>query len=193
MKAVTESGCCSVSYGFESGSPEMLKKIRKAVNLDQMANAVSLNRKYDLPIPVSFILGMPGETRKTCDDTVKFCIDNNLHLGSLMFATPYPGTEIFQFSLDTNRIEKENLHDFILSLGDARDFVINLTDDFTDEELVEQYKLMQKLTLEKFTPVLEEEVERKMKKLYGPLADKYLFLDEKEKEHRMKHGAINLF
>ncbi|MDY0133124.1 MAG: radical SAM protein [Desulforegulaceae bacterium] len=193
MQVVTTSGCCSVSYGFESGSPFMLKKMNKAITPEQMSNAVYLNRKYGLPIPISFILGMPGETRETCEETIHFCIENNLHLGSLMFATPYPGTEIFEYALSKKRINENKLHEFVLGLGDARDFVINLTDEFTDEELKLQYGEMQKRTLEKFTPLPIEEVSTKIKTLYGKFASDYLNLDDAEKEHRQKHGAINLF
>lgn len=193
MKAVTTSGCCSVSYGFESGSPFMLKKMNKAITPEQMSGAVSLNRKYGLPIPVSFILGMPGETRETCEETIDFCIENNLHLGSLMFATPYPGTQIFEYALSSERINKNKLHEFILTLGDARDFVINLTDEFTDEELKLKYVEMQKRTLDKFRPLSIEEIGKRIKSLYGEFASDYLNLDDSEKEHRQKHGAINLF
>jgi len=193
IKAVRSSGCTLISYGFESGSPRMLKSMQKKITIEQMENVVRLNRKYGLPIPVSFILGMPGEDRQSCQETVGFCIKNNLTLDSLMYATPYPGTELFEFALASGRISKESMHDFIMRLGDARDFVINLTDVFSDEQLQEQYHHMIAVTKSEYRPVSNEEMRRKIKNLYGPLSEKFFKLPLEDREHQAKHGAMGLF
>ena len=193
IKTVRESGCTLISYGFESGSPRMLKSMRKKITLKQMERVVRLNRKYGLPIPVSFILGMPGEDKQSCDETVKFCIKNNLKLDSLMYATPYPGTPLFDFAVDTGRINENGIHDFIMRLGDARDFVINLTDTFTDEELQKKYEEMISLTKKGYRPIPQSEMEEKIRALYGPLSQEFFNLSPEDREHRAKHGAIGLF
>ncbi|MEW6219119.1 MAG: radical SAM protein, partial [Thermodesulfobacteriota bacterium] len=187
------SGCCSISYGFESGSPRMLKGMKKAITIEQMERAVTINRRHGLPIPVSFILGMPGEDEASCQETVDFCIRNNLHLGSLMFATPYPGTSLFQFALETGRIRQDNLHDFVMSLGDARTFLINLTDTFTDEALQAKYTWMQEEVRRHYRPLPPQEIEARIQALYGPLAEDFCRLSPEDKAHRAKHGAIDLF
>jgi len=190
---IRKSGCTSVSYGFESGSPRMLKAMRKKIIVEQMERATDLNRKYGLPIPVSFILGMPGEDEQSCSATVDFCIKNNLTLDSLMYATPYPGTELFDFGIKAGRIKEESLHDFIMRLGDARDFVVNLTDSFTDQELQEKYREMRAVTKKAYRPPSQAEMESKIRALYGPLSDAYFNLSAKDREHRARHGAIGLF
>lgn len=191
--AVTAAGNCLVSYGFESGSPRMLKSMKKAVTTDQMARAVALNRRHGLPIPVSFILGMPGEDEESCGETVKFCIENNLHLESLMFATPYPGTELFDFAVQTGRIRPDGMLDFVMKLGDARDFVVNLTDAFTDQALQEKWTEMKAAVRAHYKPLPADEVAARVKKLYGPLADRYFALSGQDQTHRASHGAIDLF
>ncbi|OCC14155.1 Radical SAM domain protein [Dissulfuribacter thermophilus] len=193
IKTVRESGCCSVSYGFESGSPRMLKSMRKAITIEQMERAVQLNRKYGLPVPVSFILGMPGEDAESCKETVEFCKRNNLHLRSLMFATPYPGTELFEFALETGRITRKGLHDFVMKLGDARDFVINLTDSFSDEELKNKWHEMVEEVDKHYEPLSQEEMEKRIRALYGDLAEEYFQLSPEDRVHRAQHGAIDLF
>ena len=193
IKIVRESGCTLISYGFESGSQRMLNSMNKKINLDQMEHAVDLNRKYGLPIPVSFILGMPGENEQSCKETVEFCIKNNLTLDSLMFATPYPGTALFDFAIKTGRIKKNGIHDFVMRLGDARDFVVNLTDSFTDEELKRKYNEMISLAKKAYNPISQKEIEEKIKSLYGPLSEMFFNLSSEDKEHQAKHGAIGLF
>lgn len=193
IAAIRTSGCTLVSYGFESGSPRMLRAMRKKITIDQMENVVRLNRKHGFPVPVSFILGMPGEDPQSCQETVDFCLRNNLTLDSLMYATPYPGTELFKFALESGRICKSSLHEFVLKLGDARDFVINLTDDFNDEELQSQYRHMITVTRSRYRPVSEEAMQRKIEDLYGPLSDKFFTLSPEDREHQAKHGAMGLF
>lgn len=193
VKLMKDSGCVLISYGFESGSQKMLDLMRKSVKISDMERAVALNRKYGMPIPVSFIIGMPGEDEKSCQETVDFCIRNNLTLDSLMFATPYPGTEIFDYALATGKIDKNKLHEFAMRLGDARDFTINLTDYFSDEALInkrEEMMLKTRECYEKF--ITQEEINAKMRNMFGSLLDKYP-LDDEDLEHRAKHGGISIF
>jgi len=193
IRAARESGCTLISYGFESGSPRILKKMKKAITIDQMENIVALSRKYNLPIPVSFILGHPGEDEESCNETLTFCKNNNLTLDSLMFATPYPGTELFEFAIETKRINKDRIHDFVLKLADARDFVINLTDYFSDQELKMKYAEMIETAKKNYVPIPEHELTKKMDALYGKLSIHLRQLSDSDNKHRQKHGAMSLF
>ena len=53
--------------------------------------------------------------------------------------SPYPGTRVYEENKDKIIAKFGTMHDFLCSLGDARDFVINLT-DWTDEEYAISYK-----------------------------------------------------
>ncbi len=193
MKTMKDAGCVSISYGFESGSQRMLNSMRKGITVKQMEKVIKVSRENEMPIPASFIIGMPGETKESCKETLDFSLRNNILLDSLMFATPYPGSEIFNFALRTGRIKREKLHEFLLSLKDARDFTINLTDEFTDEELITTRKYMIEKARENYEKfITKEEIIDKIKKLFGNLIEKYP-LDEKDWEHRSKHGGMNIF
>ena len=193
VRLMKRSGCVLISYGFESGSQRMLESMKKRIKVEQMEKAVEISRKYALPIPASFIIGMPGENKQSCKETLDFCIKNNLPLDSLMFATPYPGAEIFDFALKTGRIRKDKLHEFYLKLGDAREFLINLTDYFSDEELIEKRSYMIKKARDNYENyITTEEIELKTRNLYGKIIDKY-DIDDVDFEHRLKHGGISVF
>jgi len=190
MKA---SGCVLISYGFESGSQRILDSMNKKITLEQMEKIVRISRRNKMPIPASFIIGMPGENHESCEETLNFCLKNNLPLDSLMYATPFPGTGLFDFAIKTGRIQKDDLHNFVLKLGDARDFVINLTDDFTDEELVNKRTEMIAIARRNYDNFISaEEILQNLKDLFGDQINKYQ-LDEKDLEHRAKHGGINTF
>ena len=193
IKLMKESGCVAVQYGFESGSPEILETIKKGASLAQMRRAVNIGRNNGLLIPVSFILGMPGETNKTCQDTVDFCIENNLSLNSLMFATPYPGTKLFDFVLDTGRLAKDKIHSYVMKLEDARDFTINLTDSFTDDELISKRTEMMNEVANQIKRPQGVELDRKLELLFGESYQFFKCESEKDREHRSKHGGLDCF
>ena len=91
-----EAGCTAVSFGVESGVPEILKTIRKGITLDQVIAAVKMCTDADVIPHASFILGLPGETPETIRQTVAFGerikelgVSHGFHL-----LAPFPGTLI---------------------------------------------------------------------------------------------------
>jgi len=192
-KIMKDSGCTLISFGFESGSQRMLDRMRKSQTVQMLEKTVKICRKHGLPIPASFIIGMPGEDDETCKDTVDFCLRNNLPLDSLMFATPYPGTEIFDFAIRTKRIDKNSLHEYLTTLGDAREFTVNLTDHFSDEGLINKRSEMMEITRANYNRFITEDVIKgKMRNLFGSLMERIHF-DDKDLEHRLKHGGMSIF
>jgi radical SAM superfamily enzyme YgiQ (UPF0313 family) len=193
VPVMKKAGCVLISYGFESGSQRILDSMNKKITIRQMEETIRISRKNNLPIPASFIIGMPGEDADSCKETLDFCLRNNLPLDSLMFATPYPGTRIFDFAIKTGRIDPARLHEFVLKLGDARDFLINLTDSFSDAELIETRSRMMTQAKENYSSfITQDEIDRKVRNLFGDLIRRTA-LDESELDHRAKHGGINTF
>ncbi len=193
VKLMKNSGCTLISCGFESGSQRMLDSMHKMHKIEEMEKTTKILRKYDMPVAVSFILGMSEENEKSCNETISFCTRNNIPMDSLMFATPYPGSELFDFVLKTNRLDKNNLHEFLMNIQDARDFLINLTDSFSDDELIKKREEMMNITREHYNKFITmEEIIAKMKNLFGNLMEKVSF-DEKDLEHRAKHGGMSIF
>jgi radical SAM superfamily enzyme YgiQ (UPF0313 family) len=192
VKTMKNSGCVSISYGFESGSPRMLKSMNKIATIEKMENAVRINRKYGMMLPVSFIIGMPGEDEESCRETVEFCVRNEIPLKSIMYATPYPGTKLFELAVSTDRIKKERIHEFVLKLEDARDFVVNLTDVFNDEQLIAKRQEMIDEVCARVKPNSVEVCDKKLRNLFGNLIEDYLE-DKVLLKHRATHGGIDVF
>jgi radical SAM superfamily enzyme YgiQ (UPF0313 family) len=104
MKA---AGCHTVSFGVESGSPQMLKRIKKGITREQVLTAAEMCRRVGIGAQASFILGLPGETPETLRQSVAFGeqlktlgVAHGFHL-----LAPFPGTEI-----------REHLHRYALKL-----------------------------------------------------------------------------
>ena len=69
---MAEAGCDSVSFGVETGNPEMLKRIKKGIKLEQVDAAVKMCQQAGMIAHASFIIGLPGETKDTLRETEKF-------------------------------------------------------------------------------------------------------------------------
>ncbi|HBB18648.1 MAG TPA: B12-binding domain-containing radical SAM protein [Syntrophus sp. (in: bacteria)] len=93
LKLMREAGCDSVSFGVETGNAGLLKVIRKGITREQVREAVSLCRETGIIPHTSFIVGLPGETPETLEETGEFAAS----LGSLYgyhFLAPFPGTTV---------------------------------------------------------------------------------------------------
>ena len=192
VRDMRNSGCVSISYGFESGSPRILKSMNKVATIEQMENAARINRKYGMMFPVSFIIGMPEEDEESCRETVEFCVRNSIPLKSIMFATPYPGTQLFNYALESGKIQKNKLHEFAMSLEDARDFTINLTNTFTDEQLIAKRQEMIDMVCSRVESTPVETYKEKLISLFGDLVGDSL-KDKVLLKHRVEHGGIDIF
>lgn len=130
-----EAGCILLGYGIESGSQKVLDLMKKKATVGQAKNAIRLTQKYMGWADCSFIVGMPGETRETIRETIDFCKDVNLNPEVIFFATPYPGTELYEIAMKAGKIPDEEA--YLLTLGEQGEKVrFNFT-DFTDGELTE--------------------------------------------------------
>jgi radical SAM superfamily enzyme YgiQ (UPF0313 family) len=97
MKA---AGCSAVSFGIESGNPQILKTIKKGITRDQVIEAVDMCRRSGVTPHASFILGLPGETPQTIRETLDFgeqLKELGLSYGFHLLA-PFPGTEVREHS-----------------------------------------------------------------------------------------------
>ena len=91
FEAMKRAGCCSVSFGFESGVERSLKLMRKGITISDIENA-----KVNIEAHGYFIIGFPWETKKDFDTTVDFIISHPQISPALNFLTPYPGTTFYE-------------------------------------------------------------------------------------------------
>ncbi len=106
------AGCVMISYGIESGSQKVLDMANKGITIEQTKEAVKLTQKAGIKVWGYFIIGLPGETKETVEETIQ--LSKNLHLDLVNFAvaTPYPGTEFYEMSLKNNWLVAKRWEDF---------------------------------------------------------------------------------
>ncbi len=133
LRKMKKAGCLLLNYGIESGSQKMLDVMRKGITTEDSAKAIAVTRKVGLRLNLSFMMGFPEETKETLQETINFCIQNNIHLTAIFFVTPYPRTALYEQARQIGLIKDEE--EFISRLGNATELTINLT-KWSDEELV---------------------------------------------------------
>ncbi len=119
-----ESGCRNMSYAPESGSPAVLKRIKKAVKLDRLEDSVNGAVRAGLNVKLNIIMGFPSESSGELGQTVKFLARMGLagvHDMSISLFSPYPGSELYHDLRKSGRIP-ELSDDYFLSLGAYKDF-----------------------------------------------------------------------
>lgn len=72
VELMKESGCEGVFLGIESGNDRILENMNKAVSVKEYLRGIAWLKQYDIPVYSSFIIGFPGETSQSVQDTVKF-------------------------------------------------------------------------------------------------------------------------
>ena len=82
--------------GYESGSDEILKNIKKGVNTEQMRQFTQACHRVGVTIHGTFILGLPVETPETIERTIRFAQELDVFSIQVSLAAPYPGTELYE-------------------------------------------------------------------------------------------------
>jgi radical SAM superfamily enzyme YgiQ (UPF0313 family) len=67
-----KSGCIQVQIGIESGDPTLLENMNKKLGVDKNKLALTHCRKYNLTTVISIIVGFPGETKSSIQNTLNF-------------------------------------------------------------------------------------------------------------------------
>ena len=91
------AGCRMVSFGIESGNPDILQKIHKKISLPAARQAIDSCYRAGLRSQCTFILGFPFDTQKTMADTLHFAQELSPTIAIFFALVPYPGTEMYHY------------------------------------------------------------------------------------------------
>jgi radical SAM superfamily enzyme YgiQ (UPF0313 family) len=96
LKVLRENGLRLLLVGYESGDQQILINIKKGVRVERARQFTKDCRDLGITIHGTFILGLPGETAQTIQDTIRFAKDINPHSLQVSIAAPYPGTALYR-------------------------------------------------------------------------------------------------
>jgi len=135
LQLMYEAGCRWIGYGIESGSQKMLDGMGKRQRVEDVERSIRLARDAGMIVTGTFILGLPGETEQTIQETEQFFVRNRI-FNVPFFPVPYPGTHLFDECREKNRLSFDEA--FINSLEkDATELIVNLS-ELPDVRLVQK-------------------------------------------------------
>src|SRR5882724_6887177 len=79
LKVMKDNGLRLLLVGYESGNQAILNGVKKGIRTDIARRFTSDCRKLGITIHGTFILGLPGETRETIQQTIEFAKEINPH------------------------------------------------------------------------------------------------------------------
>jgi len=95
LKAMKEAGCRLLIVGYESGDQQILKNIKKGATVERARQFTKDCHKLGLIVHGDFILGLPGETHQTINNTIAFAKELDVETIQVSVAHAYPGTELY--------------------------------------------------------------------------------------------------
>ena len=108
-----EAGCIRTAFGVESGNQRILDTvIDKHLTLDQVRAAFKAAKAVGMETIGFFIIGLPGETEETMEDTIRFACELDPIVANFSMATPFPGTEMYDQVLEKGRLLVNDWDDF---------------------------------------------------------------------------------
>ncbi|MFO7696995.1 MAG: radical SAM protein, partial [Anaerolineae bacterium] len=95
LDLMRRSGCWMISWGIESGDPDMLRRMHKGITLEGIERALRWSHDAKIRNWGYFIIGLPGETEASIRRTIDLSKALPLDLALFHIAAPHPGTPFF--------------------------------------------------------------------------------------------------
>jgi hopanoid biosynthesis associated radical SAM protein HpnJ len=108
LKILKDNGLRLLLVGYESGNQKILHNIKKGMRIDVARRFAKDCRELGIVTHGTFILGLPGETRETIEETIRFAVEVNPHTIQVSLAAPYPGTFLHKQALENHWLVDEN-------------------------------------------------------------------------------------
>jgi hopanoid biosynthesis associated radical SAM protein HpnJ len=108
LQVLKDNGLRLLLVGYESGNQQILNNIRKGLRLDIAKRFTQDCRELGIAIHGTFVLGLPGETKETIEETIRYAIDINPHTMQVSLAAPYPGTELYAQAVENGWLDTQH-------------------------------------------------------------------------------------
>jgi radical SAM superfamily enzyme YgiQ (UPF0313 family) len=114
LEKMSKAGCKTIWFGVESGSQKILQRIGRNTTLEQIESAFKLCRKNRIQIACSFMLGVPDETLRDMEASLKFAKKLNPDWCLFNIFIANPDSKLYQEVLESKNYVR--LDEFLLSV-----------------------------------------------------------------------------
>jgi len=118
-----KAGCRGVSVGIESGSQQILDLNNKRIKINDAIRTINTLKKVGIHQYASFIVGLPGETHETINETINLILQTKPTGFQINSLVPYPKSQLYeeavkQGKFSTFKFDRLLLYDTPISLCD---------------------------------------------------------------------------
>ena len=103
-RAARGAGVYLVAFGMESGLQRILDAMNKGITVAQCGRACRLTRENGILSHSSWVVGYPGETRETAQETIDFVLKNRPTTANIAVLRPYPETAAYHSARDSGSL-----------------------------------------------------------------------------------------
>jgi len=112
LESMVSAGLYAIKYGIESADENILNLCKKNMDLNKVNSTINTTKKLGIKVHLTFCLGLPGETRDTIEKTNRFIQNTSPDSLQFSYATPFPGTEYFNYLERKGYLFSKNWSDY---------------------------------------------------------------------------------
>jgi len=124
-----EAGVWNIFFGIESGCQSILDAMKKGITLAEIERAIIMTNKAHIRSQCSLIIGMPGESHSTINQTIGFMNKIQASAAGYCYACPFPLTEFDKIVTEKGHKKEMDYADY------AYGIVMTRTDDLGYHDL----------------------------------------------------------
>lgn len=113
FQKMKKAGCRMMLIGPESGSQNILNNVNKNLKVETIKRFVKTAKQFGLQIHSCFVMGLPGETKETIKETIRFAYELNTDTIQFSAAVPFPGTSFYDWAVKNNYINAKKWSDWL--------------------------------------------------------------------------------
>lgn len=128
LRVMRKAGCLSISFGVESGSPQILRNIKKNITIEETTETFKLCKELGIITWAFLMVGNPGETKETGEMTKKLVRKIRPFGSSVSITTPMPGTTLYDYAKKENMLASSADMDFDYLFSNSHQNMLKLPD-----------------------------------------------------------------
>ena len=136
MNEMKKVNCRLLIVGYESGSDDILKNIKKGSTIAQIKQFAKSAKKVRLIVHGDFIIGLPGETKETIELTRKLLKETRPEVLQVSVASPFPGTEFYEWCKEGGYLLTDDPNEYLDGQGHQK--AIISYPELKNEEMVKE-------------------------------------------------------
>jgi hopanoid biosynthesis associated radical SAM protein HpnJ len=108
LEVLKANGLRLLLVGYESGNQQILHNIKKGMRIEVAEKFTKDCHELGIAIHGTFIMGLPGETQETIQQTIDWARKINPHTIQVSLAAPYPGTFLYNQAVENGWLDADN-------------------------------------------------------------------------------------